>query len=220
VETTLFYSIAVPGVALAAVGLLWLIVAAFRVKWYWGLALVLFLPVGLPIFAFRHFKAANWPLAIMALGLAIGSAPLAYNKLIPVDLGPHEKVVGGELHLTLTGWDRKDYSVLARKPFTVVLQMANPDVTDATLINLRRMTRLRELDLSGTQIDDEGLQELEPLKGLETLWLKDTRITDEGFRKWLQPREGLMKLDLRGTAVTKGTGKAWRDAKADRRLLQ
>ncbi len=218
-ETRLFY-IALGGGVLAAIGLLWLIVAAFRVKWYWGLAVLVFLPVGLPIFVLRHFKPAALPLLVVAIGLAIGSAPIAFNKLKPVDLGPYEKKVGEETHLTLTKWDRKDYSVLAAKPSTVVLQMANPDVTDSTLTNLRGMTRLRELDLSDTQVDDDGLKELESLNLLDTLRLKETKITDEGFRKWLEPREALKQLDLRGTAVTKETGKAWRDAKAGRRLLQ
>ena len=111
--------------------------------------------------------------------------------------------------------DVSDASLMWRAQFR-----ANQDVTDSTLLNLRGMTRLRELDLSGTQVDDDGLKELEPLKGLETLRLQGTRITDEGFRKWLQPREGLKQLDLRKTAVTKETGKAWRDAQAGRRLLQ
>jgi len=41
-----------------------------------------------------------------------------------------ERLVDGQAHLTLTGWDRDDYSVLQARPQTVVLQMANADVTD------------------------------------------------------------------------------------------
>jgi Leucine Rich repeat len=218
-ETRLFY-IALGGVALAVLGLIMLVMAAFRIRWYWGLAVVLFFPLALPIFLIRHFKAAAWPVAMIAVGVAVGAAPIAYNKLMPVDLGPYEKLVGGELHVTLTKWNRKDYSVLASKPTTVVLQMANPDVTNSTLINLKGMSRLRELDLSGTQVDDDGLKELEALNLLDTLRLKGTKISDEGFRKWLQPREALKQLDLRGTAVTKEAGKAWKEAQAGRRLLQ
>ena len=219
-ETRLFY-IAVAGIGLAVVGLLWLIVAAFRVRWYWGLAVLLFPPLGL-IFGLRlHVREeAVGPFAIMAVGLAIGSAPILYNKFTPVDLGPYERMVGDELHVTLTGWDRKDYSILAAKPEAVVLQMANPDVTDVTLINLKGLTRLRELDLSNTQVDDDGLKELEGLAGLTTLRLKGTKITDEGFKKWLAPRESLKQLDLQGTSVTKESGKAWKDERPGRRLLQ
>lgn len=219
-ETRLFY-IALGGAAIAAIGLLWLIVAAFRVKWYWGLAVLLLPPLGL-LFAFpiRVRKEAIGPMLVLALGLVVGSAPIVYNKLTSIDLGPYEKRVGDEVHLTLTRWNRTDYSVLADRPSTVVLQMANPDVTDSTLVYLKGMTRLKELDLSDTKVDDEGLKELAPLVGLEALHLKGTKITDDGFRKWLEPREALKRLDLRETAVSKETGKAWRDAKPGRRLLQ
>ena len=67
-----------------------------------------------------------------------------------------EKIVDGQRHLTLTGWDRKDYSILKLKPDVVVLQMANPDVTDESLESLQEMKALQELDLSGTQVTDAG----------------------------------------------------------------
>ena len=47
-------------------------------------------------------------------------------------------MVDGQQHLTLTGSDRKDYSVLKLKQDVAVLQMANPDVTDQSLESLRR----------------------------------------------------------------------------------
>ena len=219
-ETRLFY-IALAGVVLAAIGLLWLIVAAFRVRWYWGLAVLLFPPLGLAFaLRIRVREGAAWPLAVLAVGLAVGSAPILYNKLTPIDLGPYEKRVGDELHLTLTGWDRRDYSILAARPGAAVLQMANPDVTDKTLAHLKGMTRLRELDLSNTQVDDDGLGELEGLTALESLRLKGTKITDEGFRRWLAPREAIIQLDLQGTRVTRESGKAWKAARPGRRLLQ
>ena len=219
VETRLFYVLAA-GYGLAAVGLLWLIVAAFRVRWSWGLSVLVFLPVALPIFVIRHRRPSGWPMLTLLAGLAIGSTPIAYNKMAAVDLGPHEKLVGDELHLTLTGWDRRDYSVLASRPSAVVVQMANPDVTDRTLAYLRDLTRLRELDLNNTQVGDEGLAELEPLVGLELLRLKGTKITDPGFLRWLAPRPALRQLDLRGTAVTEEVALAWKKAKPGRRLLR
>ena len=156
----------------------------------------------------------------MAVGFAVVAAPIAFNQLARVDLGPREKLVDRELHITLTGWDRRDYSALAARPETVVLQMANPDVTDQTLVYLKGMTRLRELDLEGSQVGDEGLRELDALPGLETLRLKGTRITDAGFGRWLAPRESLRQLDLRDTRVGKESGRAWRASRPGRRLLQ
>jgi hypothetical protein len=122
--------------------------------------------------------------------------------------------------VTLTGWDHTDYSVLRARPEAVVLQMANPDVTDQTLDYLNGMTRLRELDLNDTHITDRGLEKLTKVGALETLRLKNTAITDEGFRTWLAPSESLRELDLRGTKVTSTTAREWRSAKPDRRVLR
>ena len=76
---------------------------------------------------------------------------------VRVDLGPRDKNVDGERHVTLTGWDRGDYSVLRLMPDVSVLQMANADVTDDVLEGLRGMKNLHELDLNGTQVTDAGL---------------------------------------------------------------
>ena len=64
-------------------------------------------------------------------GAAVGLAAFA----VSIDLGPREKIVDRELHVTLTGWNRNtaDYVVLRSKPDIVVLQMANPDVTDLAM---------------------------------------------------------------------------------------
>jgi hypothetical protein len=214
-ETTQFY-VALAGAALTIVGLLWLIAVAFRA---WGFAVLLFPPLGI-VFALKHGRAAAGPIIATALGIIVAATPILYNRLMPVDLGPREKMVGNELHITLTGWDQHDYSIVASRPKVVVLQMANPDVTDRTLAHLRGMSRLRELDLNGTQVGDGGLPIVADLAALQSLRLRDTKITDEGFRRWLAPMESLRQLDLRGTQVTRESGKAWRDAVRGRRLLQ
>jgi hypothetical protein len=217
-ETSLF-AIVLAGVAMLAAGLIHLVVAAFRVRPAWGVAVLLFPPLGL-VFALKHRRVSAPPLITIALGLAIASTPYLYSRSVPIDLGPRESKVGDELHITLTGWDRHDYSVLRARPQTVVLQMANPDVTDETLDFLKGMTQLRELDLSGSQIDDDGLRRLASLTALRSLRLMDTKITDKGFQDWLAPRESLRQLDLRGTQVSRETGRAWRAARPGRRLLQ
>ena len=97
------------------------------------------------------------PLVLVVLGLLVAATPAVYTLFVPLDLGPREKLVDGERHLTLTGSDRKDYSVLKLKPDVVVLQMANPDVTDQSLESLKEMKALQELDLNGTQVTDAGL---------------------------------------------------------------
>jgi hypothetical protein len=236
------------GLGLAALGLLWLIIVAFRRRFLWGVVCLLAalglvavaalvqadrelrqpitygvaggLGLVLLLFVLVHGRGARLPLAVVLLGLAVGAFPAAYSRLVPIDLGPREKLVDGEMHITLTGWDRDDYSFLRDKPDVVVLQMANADVTDDTLQYLKGLEKLRELDLNDTQVTDEGLLILKELPALEALRLKGTKITDAGFREHLLPGASLRMLDLRGTGVSREAVKTWRAAKPGRRVLQ
>jgi hypothetical protein len=199
---------------------LWLIVRAFRVRVWWGIGLLLCPPLVL-LFLLWHGRRAAAPLLGLLLGGVILAVPYGVNYYEQrfVDLGPRERIVDGELHLTLTGWDGTDYAVLRTKPQTVVLQMANENVTDETLQNLRGMAQLRELDLNDTKITDEGLRTLSELPRLETLRLRGTPITEEGFRQFLLPMASLKELDLRQTKVTSKTVREWRAAQPDRKAL-
>ena len=99
------------------------------------------------------------PLLLAISSLVIAATPAVYTVYIRLDLGPRNKLVDGQRHLTLTGWDRKDYAVLRLEPDIALLQMANPDVTDETLESLKEMNTLQELDLNGTQVTDAGLKD-------------------------------------------------------------
>jgi len=46
-----------------------------------------------------------------------------------------------------------------------------------------RLTNLKKLDLSCTQVTDAGLEHLRGMRGLERLSLYDTNVTDEGAAK-------------------------------------
>lgn len=207
------------GLAVTGVGFLALLVTAFRVRVWWGLLLFVFPPTAL-VFAAKHFRKAATPLGVVLAGVLITATPPVINRLLPIDLGPRERVVDGELHLTLTGWDRKDYSVLRQKPQTVVLQMANPDVDDRTLRYLTGMDRLRELDLNGSRVTDAGLTVLRSIPSLATVRLRDTLVTDAGFQESLSRMEALKRLDLRGTKVSREAVKAWKDGGSGRTALQ
>ncbi|APW64174.1 hypothetical protein [Paludisphaera borealis] len=206
------------GVALMVIGWLWMAARAFRHRIGWGLA-VLIPPVA-PFYGLWRGRPARWPLIVLVLGLVVTAAPPVYSLLAPIDLGPRDRIVAGERHLTLTGWDRKDYSALAQRPDVVVLQMANPDVTDETLTYLKGLDRLKELDLDNTKITDEGLKILKDLPALAILRLKNTKITDAGFTASLAAKESLQRLDLTGTRVDRETVETWRKAKAGRRAMQ
>ena len=109
---------------------------------------------------------------------------------------------------TLTGWDRKDYSLLGLLPDVSVLQMANPDVTDSVLEKLRDMKALHELDLNGTQVTDAGLGILRDLPALETLRLARTKITEKGFHDGALIQGVVDDARPRGTPVSRESIKA------------
>ena len=58
------------------------------------------------------------------------------------------------------------------------LQLHDPRITDAGLVSLKDMTRLKYLALSGTQVSGAGLKSLRAMTGLKTLNLGRTRVDD------------------------------------------
>jgi hypothetical protein len=163
----------------------------------------------------------RWPLVLLAIAVVLIAAPIVVNSVAAryIDLGPRERVVDGEKHLTLTGWDQKDYSVLRARPDAAVLQMANSDVTDETLKLLKGMTRLRELDLSDSSVTDNGLANLSGLP-LERLRLARTKVTDAGFTDHIAAIATLTMVDVSGTDVKPETIDAWKKAQPGRKALR
>lgn len=209
----------IAGVILFLLGVILLLIAAFRTRIWWALGIIAFPPVALGFFA-KHSSRSLVPSLLMFFGIAMVAGPSIYTKVRPVDLGPVARVVDGELVLTLTGWDRKDYSVLRSRPSAVILQMANPDVTDQTLIELEGMKGLRELDLNHTKITDAGLKLIrEQFPRLESLKISGTLVTDPGINDHLASMDSLKRLDVRNTAVTRDAVKAWKGAKPGRQAL-
>ena len=217
-DDVLFYG-SLAGLVLLLIGWLWLVRVAWGRQRGWGLAVLLLPPAGLP-FALRHWPAARRPFLVGLVGLIAAATPPLLNRLLPVDLGPRDVLVEGERHLTLTGWDRRDYGIHRQHPDTLVLQMANADVTDETLALVAELKGLRELDLSGSQVTDGGLVRLAGLPRLERLRLANTGITDAGFQAYLATHPTLKELDLRGTQVSREAIAAWRGAQAGRRALR
>jgi internalin A len=73
------------------------------------------------------------------------------------------------------------------------LVILNPEkITDASLIHLKGLTRLRALVLGGAQVTDAGINHLKGLTDLEILDLGSTQVTDAGLSHF----EGLTKLSL------------------------
>ena len=214
------YFLQVGAIPIVACAWIWLLIRAFRERLAWGWASLFLPPVGVA-FAARHPRRGAAPLILMLLAVLVATVPAVYILCVQVDLGPRDKIVGGEppCHAA-SGWDRNDYSVLRLIPDVSVLQMANADVTDHVVEVLRGMKNLKELDLNGTQVTDSGLGIIHDLPALATVRLARTKITDKGFRDNLATKESLMQLDLQHTQVSRNTAKAWRAANPDRKALQ
>jgi hypothetical protein len=185
-----------------------------------GLVVIAVGCLGLIVRVLRHWRKGLASLMLIGIGLMVTGFPPVYRLLVPIDLGPREKIVDGQRHITLTGWDRNDYTFLESKHDVAVLHMANPDVTDRTLELLKGMNTLKDLDLNNTQVTDAGLKILKDLPALSALRLQNIRITDHGFQEELARKESLQLLDLTGTQVSRETAQAWRQAKNGRRVMR
>lgn len=192
----------------------------FELLFYAGLFLCgLGFLLGVVWFFSRRFPV--WvPPMVFLLGIGVVALPAIYTRFAFVDLGPRVVLVNGEKHITLTGWDRQDYSVLRQHPETIVLQMGNADVTDQTVDYLSSMANLRELDLNDTAVTDAGVEKLTRLTGLEVLRLRATSISDRSIDKHLPRLPKLNRLDVRETFVTKDAVERWKSSGEARRAFQ
>lgn len=204
----------IAGVTIAAVGLVWLYVLAARAWGWW-----LLFPPTVAAFPLAKPDRSIKPLLAMALGLGLIGVPMAISRLTPIDLGERDKMVNGERHITLTGWDRSDYALLDERSDATVLQMANSDVSDETLKKLRTFSKLRKLDLGHSQVTDAGIVTIADLPLIEELFLDDTRVTDAGISA-LVDHPTLKRLKVKGTTVTAEGARKWQSARDGRRVIR
>lgn len=192
------------GLLLSTVGVLWLLVRILGL----GLNRV----TGRPSAARRRLMN---PAIMLGAGLVIGAAPFAWQRahLAFHGLAERERIVDGERALTLTGWDRSDYSIVATRPDVAILEMSNPDVTDETLAVLRDLPRLKELSLDDSAVTDRGLAALSGLASLESLRVARTKITPEGVAAFLaSPPPKLRQIDVSGNGIPSEILRAWKEA--------
>jgi hypothetical protein len=158
------------------------------------------------------------PLALLGGGLVVGAVPFAYQNIYLriVGFGERDFVLDGERALTLTGWDRDDYAILAEAGDVAILELGNPDVTDATLEVLLEMPALRELTLNDSGITDAGLATLARLPALEKLRIARTAVTPEGLRRFLDaPPKQLRELDVSGNEIPTKLLRSWKNAASE-----
>jgi hypothetical protein len=211
------FIILIVGLALVAIGYLWLVLRAFRTHAGWGLAALLLPPVGGLVFSVARWRRALGPVAVALVGVLAAASPIAINLLVPANKEEIKNVTTGETDLTLTGLAGYDYASLGAKTDLTVLQMANSEVTDAGVEHLRGLTRLRRLDLSDTAITDASIPVLAALPALEDVKLARTKVTDAGVRQLLDGAKRLRAIDVRGTDVKTATLRDWKNADKDNR---
>lgn len=209
------------GLLLLVVGLLWLIVQAYRSRGIIPAALlVLTTPLGPLLYGLIYFRKSRKPLVLILSGLLIGAAPFAFSHGLELllGLGERERIIAGERHLVLTGWDQPDYSILNSRSDVVVLEMANPNVDDETLKLLLPLTKLRELTLNDAVISDEGLKLLRQFPALESLRVARTKITKDGVVEFLaDPPAKLKELDVSGNSIPASALRKWKNQEPETR---
>lgn len=209
----------VVGALLALVGYLWLVRRGFAESWGWGFAALI--PPFQLLFWYQKPRQATPPwLVILLGGLVVGGTIGLVRYVNLIDLGERERFVEGKLHLTLTGWDRDDYSILKKKSDVAVLQMANADVDDEVVGYLAGFEKLEVLELTDSKITDASLAVLGKLPKLRVLKVARTKISDEAFRKHLLGCKQLMELDVRETKLASRTLREWKNANTDRRYTK
>lgn len=209
------------GLLLLVIGLLWLIIQAYRSSGFLLAALLLLTtPLGPLVYGLLHFRKSLRPLVLILSGLIIGAIPFAFSHGLELlmGLGERERIIAGERHLVLTGWDRPDYSILSSRTDVVVLEMGNPNVDDQTLKLLVPLTKLRELTLNDSVISDEGLKLLRQLPTLESLRIARTKITKEGVAEFLaDPPAKLKDLDVSGNSIPASALRKWKNQEPENR---
>ena len=98
-------------------------------------------------------------------------------------------------------------------------QTPHPKISDAGLADIKGLTKLKVLNLGGTNITDAGLVHLVGLTKLETLNLGGTQISDAGLVH-LKGLTNLEKLDLAGAKVTSAGVTEFRQALPDCKIIK
>lgn len=206
------------GLMLVVIGYYWLTLRAIRASKWWRIG---YLPPISLLYLVRGPGGVAAPLVVMLAGAAAVAAPFVVTRYVQPLLPRHpwERTVDGELHVTLTGLSDFPYSSLKSRPEISVLQIANPDVDDATLGYLVDLPRLHELDLNGTNITDAGLATIGRMPALRSLRIAKTAVTDDGFREHLFDVDRIEQIDVRQTGIKSSTVRKWKAAKEGRNAV-
>jgi len=185
------------GVSLVAVGLLWLLIVAFRCGF---------------------IRRALLPLLVVFVGVGVAVAIPVYNRMYPAPVQTTAQVFGDSI--TITGAKKDQLGVVMGHTEWKTIQAANTtaqplDLTDEDVAGLERMSELEFIDLSGNPVTDATLERLVKLPKLTKLYAARTKISGETVKKLVleNPDCKLTEIDFRGLTPPVA-GKALRDWQA------
>jgi Leucine-rich repeat (LRR) protein len=106
------------------------------------------------------------------------------------------------LRLDKTATTDADLAMIADKhPNLVELTLSETKITDAGLVPLTKLTKLRKIRISKTAITDDAAKVLAQIPTLEDIDVSQTHFGDKGL-KALQPLTKLKRLNLYTTKIT------------------
>ncbi len=159
-------------------------------------------------------RKLRWIAALAALIVAASSG-LACRKPVPdgTDLGHSEANFAQQIeavrdgrssqirldHAVVTDHDLRQLAGLEDKVLRI--NLSRTEITDQGLAQISRLARLEQLRLASARIDDAGLECLAKLEHLRFLHLIDMPITDAGLNH-LHGLKSLESLYLDGTKAT------------------
>jgi serine/threonine protein kinase len=132
------------------------------------------------------------------LMLSVGDSELRLTCTDPLPNEPFHVVragLGNQTYLTPT-----DLQLVGRLTRLRILELGGTNVTDDDLVHLGGLHGLEDLDLSGTEISDRGVAHLSPIRSLYVLHLSGTRVTGESLA-FVGANRNLARLYLQDTAV-------------------
>ena len=147
-------------------------------------------------------QAREQGLAVEAIQELGGEVVYEHESTSSDPPGPEwlRRLIGDEYFFSVHGVDLKGWrvntdslpAISISRLIIEGLGIGRGPITDAGLVNLQALTKLKVLDLSGTQITDTGLKHLKGLTNLEELYIGGPEITDAG----LEHLKGLTKMQM------------------------
>jgi hypothetical protein len=192
------------GASLVALGLLWVMIVAFRSGF---------------------ITRALLPLLVILIGAGVALAIPVYNRLYPTPVQSTAQVFGDGI--TITGATKDQLEVVMGHKGWKTIQAANRkdqplDLTDEELVGLDGMTELEFINLNGNPITDATLERLVRLPKLTKLYISRTKVTPDGLKKHVFDNGGttVTEIEISDLNVPGKVAREWENGKKGRKVSQ